>query len=74
MSDNCEDSKKVLNRCTKCNKNIELMSFLCKCNNNFCIKHRFPDSHNCSFNYKLEAKEQLKDANPIIAPQKVIDI
>ena len=55
-------------------KKIELMSFLCKCEKNFCIKHRFSDSHDCSFNYKLEAKEQLKDANPIIAPQKVINI
>ena len=47
-------SKKLSELCNQCNKKIGLMSFTCKCENNFCIKHRFPDSHDCSFDYKLE--------------------
>ena len=47
------------------------MPFSCKCLNNFCIQHKYPDSHNCTFDYKAAGKEQLKKANPIINPEKI---
>jgi predicted nucleic acid binding AN1-type Zn finger protein len=62
------------NRCYICNKNLKLMPFTCKCSHNFCNLHRYPDTHNCEFDFKAQAKEQLKKANPIINPEKIKNI
>lgn len=53
-----------------CNKRI-LIHFECKCNNFFCIKHRYPEVHNCNFNYIEHNKEKLKINNPLIIGSKI---
>ncbi len=34
-----------------CNKKLKLIQFKCKCNKVFCMKHKMPEIHNCSFDY-----------------------
>ena len=58
-------------RCECCKSKTGLMSFTCSCNKEFCIKCRYPEEHNCSFNYKLKEKENLLKNNPLIIPIKV---
>ena len=62
-----------LNKCyiMECNKKLLLTSIKCKCNNTFCDKHRYPESHNCSFNYKLNIMKKLRDNNPQILDKKI---
>lgn len=53
----CKNNNKVAIHCLKCNKN-------------FCLKHRFPDTHNCSSldrdnkNYKNNLKSTNKNNKP----------
>lgn len=45
-------------RCHKkdCNKRLGLMVFKCNCcEEEFCVKHRIPEEHNCDNNYRLIA-------------------
>lgn len=60
-------------RCAICRKKIGLMSFKCKCDpcQDFCIKHRYPEDHMCTFDYKSLAKERLVETNPVIAHSKI---
>ncbi len=41
-------------RCSyeNCNKKLKLIHFKCKCNMIFCMKHKMPEIHNCSFDYR----------------------
>ena len=34
-------------RCSFCNKKLNLISFSCKCEGKFCDKHRYTHTHNC---------------------------
>lgn len=58
-------------RCGMCNKKLNIMSFTCKCNKNFCLNHQLPELHKCLFNFKDLAKDQIKKCNPIIQPSKI---
>jgi len=60
-------------KCNKCKKNI-LISFECKCNSIFCINHKNPELHNCTFNFKENGKNELIKNNPKITFTKVIKI
>lgn len=69
-----EEPKKVqenTSRCWICNKKIGLTGFKCKCEYYFCPTHRYSDRHDCPFDYKNQAKEQLAQANPKIEFSKV---
>jgi len=69
-----DNSNTIIKLCMKCNKKLYTMEFKCKCNEYFCIKHRYSDSHNCTYDYKNSNKEYLKKSNPIIIPKKLDDI
>lgn len=47
-------------RCDQCNKKVGLMGQKCKCERVFCISHLHAEEHSCTFDYKAEAKENLK--------------
>ena len=61
-------------RCSFCNKKLKMIHFNCKCNHKFCILHQNPHSHNCSFNNKKLCQETIKNNNPQMIHQKVIQI
>jgi predicted nucleic acid binding AN1-type Zn finger protein len=47
-------------KCNKCKKKTGMMEFKCDCNKIFCIKCRYPEEHNCDFNYNIKGKDELK--------------
>ena len=61
---------KEIERCGLCNKKISLVKFTCKCQKSFCMKHRYPDDHNCEFDFKEEHKKKLETDNPKLESDK----
>lgn len=62
-----------MERCKNCRKKT-LMMCPCTCKQNFCIKCRMPETHNCSFDYKKAYQELLKLKNPKVEGKKVESI
>ena len=50
--------------------NTALLS-VCYCDNYYCHKHRFPEYHNCTFDYKSKQRDELKKKMPVIVADKV---
>ena len=65
-----------MNICENCNKKISgLIIYKCKCNYiKLCNNCKFPENHNCNYDYKLEHKNKLIIQNPLILPKKVESI
>uniref|UniRef100_A0A8K9XST3 Zinc finger AN1-type containing 6 n=1 Tax=Oncorhynchus mykiss TaxID=8022 RepID=A0A8K9XST3_ONCMY len=68
-SDQPKAAKK--NRCFSCRKKVGLTGFDCRCGNVFCSMHRYSDVHNCTFNYKADAAEKIRKANPVCVGEKI---
>lgn len=68
--------KKATPRCCAlgCKKKIGLLSFQCKCGLSFCVKHKLPELHNCTFNHKSEGVLSLKQKLVKVASNKIIPI
>ncbi|XP_022922385.1 zinc finger A20 and AN1 domain-containing stress-associated protein 1-like [Cucurbita moschata] len=61
----------VLNRCRSCNKKVGLMGFRCKCERTFCGIHRYPEKHDCCYDFKSIGREEIAMANPVVKADKV---
>jgi len=61
-------------RCNKCCKKIGLTGIQCRCDKHFCSAHRYPEEHECPFDYRTKAKEELVKQNPRVIATKVIPI
>ncbi|CAA7018594.1 unnamed protein product [Microthlaspi erraticum] len=59
------------NRCLSCNKKVGVMGFKCKCGSTFCGSHRYPEKHECSFDFKEVGRDAIAKANPVIKADKV---
>jgi predicted nucleic acid binding AN1-type Zn finger protein len=46
-----ETTKSKKQRCFMCKKKF-LIVIPCKCEQHFCMKHKDPETHDCSFNFK----------------------
>ena len=57
-------------KCDKCKKK-SLIMFDCKCNKKFCCIHKYPETHDCSYDFKLEGINKIIENNPKITPNKV---
>ena len=57
-------------RCEKCRKKT-IIEFTCRCEKKFCSRCRYPDEHDCTFDYKAYAKEKLKINNPLVINNKI---
>ena len=64
----------VKQRCYNCNKKTGLITILCKCNQNFCIKCKNPEQHNCTFNFKEYEKKILEKNMIKVIKKKIQDI
>ena len=51
-------------RCNECKKKI-IIYFICKCSNNYCIKHSFFKDHKCEFKEDLFKIEIIKQEHKI---------
>ena len=45
--------------------------FPCRCQRVFCAKHRHPELHACTFDYKEEGRRLLEKANPVVTFPKL---
>lgn len=63
---------KPSNRCfySDCKKKLLLSDQACKCKERYCMAHRMPEEHACSFDYKAAGKALLTAANPKVDGQK----
>lgn len=55
--------KKKLKRCSYigCKKKLKLTDVTCKCSFTFCMLHRLPESHKCTYDYVAEGKKHLEN-------------
>lgn len=70
-SQGTEGPSKPANRCGTCNKKVGLTGFACKCGSTFCGVHRYPEKHECTYDFKGEAREAISKANPVVKGDKV---
>lgn len=63
--------KSMATRCLSCNKKVGVTGFKCKCGSTFCGAHRYPESHECEFDFKGGAREAIAKANPVVKADKV---
>uniref|UniRef100_A0A0A9HH50 AN1-type domain-containing protein n=1 Tax=Arundo donax TaxID=35708 RepID=A0A0A9HH50_ARUDO len=66
-----EPPKLPSNRCLTCCKKVGLTGFQCRCGGTFCSMHRYIDSHECTFDYKKVAREQIAKQNPVVIAEKI---
>ncbi len=43
----------------ECKRKLALTDITCKCDNRYCISHRHPESHSCTFDYKASGLAHL---------------
>lgn len=72
MSDGNNNKSKTgsQNRCAKCLKKSHML-IKCSCELQFCLSCRFPDQHECSYDFKKERDEKLRKENPPISAEKI---
>jgi predicted nucleic acid binding AN1-type Zn finger protein len=70
------EKKSNLNRCCfdGCTKKMGLIPFVCRCEKEYCMKHRIPEAHNCNFDYKKDGKRKLEEQNQCVAFEKILKI
>ena len=56
----------------ECNKKLQLTDFKCKCNSTYCSKHRLPETHNCTFDYKTSGRYLLDKQNQPCIAKKIL--
>ncbi|ESW27605.1 hypothetical protein PHAVU_003G216400 [Phaseolus vulgaris] len=62
---------KPTNRCGGCNRKVGLTGFLCKCGITFCGVHRYPEKHQCTYDFKSAGREEIAKQNPVIKADKI---
>ncbi|GAU45038.1 hypothetical protein TSUD_107330 [Trifolium subterraneum] len=70
-SDVVEEKPMKQNRCMTCRKRVGLTGFKCKCGMMLCGTHRYPEQHDCEFDFKGLGKEQIAKANPVVKGEKL---
>ncbi|GMJ06164.1 hypothetical protein like AT1G12440 [Hibiscus trionum] len=71
VADHKPTEQKAANRCFVCRKRVGLTGFKCRCESTFCGEHRYPEKHECSFDFKGVGREAIAKANPMIKADKV---
>lgn len=62
------------NGCWSCKKKVAFakqISNKCRCGRVFCDQHRQAEAHNCEFDYKVEGRERIEQANPLVRADKI---
>ncbi|KAF5175438.1 Zinc finger a20 and an1 domain-containing stress-associated protein [Thalictrum thalictroides] len=66
-----ETNSGVKNRCLSCNKKVGLTGFKCRCGDTFCSLHRYPEKHECTFDFKVLGRDAIEKANPVVKADKL---
>ncbi|VFQ72364.1 unnamed protein product [Cuscuta campestris] len=59
------------NRCRSCQRKVGVVGFDCRCGYTFCGTHRYPETHDCTFDFKGKGRNAIAMANPVIKPDKI---
>ena len=62
---------KTNKRCPVCRKKITITAFACRCGVRFCPQHRYPETHNCTFDFQTNDRQKLKDSLVSVNSNKV---
>ncbi|XP_054824375.1 zinc finger A20 and AN1 domain-containing stress-associated protein 1-like [Prosopis cineraria] len=62
---------KAANRCSSCDKKVGLGGFTCKCGSTFCGTHRYPEKHECTYDFKISGRDAIAKANPVVKAPKL---
>lgn len=67
------NNKKKSKRCSfiGCKKKLKLTDVTCKCSFTFCVHHRLPESHKCTYDYVAEGKNKLKNQLTKVSHNKI---
>ncbi|CAJ2660171.1 unnamed protein product [Trifolium pratense] len=71
VEEKAEEKPLKQNRCMTCRKRVGLTGFKCKCGMMLCGTHRYPEQHDCEFDFKGLGREQIKKANPVVKGEKL---
>jgi len=52
-----------------CPRKVALVAQPCRCTKRFCSRHRMPDAHACTYDYKEAGRKQLAETWVPQAPQ-----
>ena len=65
------NNKVSLNKCylNDCKSKLKLTDLSCKCSQRFCSKHRLPEYHSCSYDFKKDKINLVK-----VVAEKIIPI
>ena len=58
-------------RCDQCKKKLSLTDVACKCDKSFCMAHRHPELHACTFDFVKENQIRLERLNPRVVANKL---
>jgi Ubiquitin family/AN1-like Zinc finger/A20-like zinc finger len=58
-------------RCFKCNRRVGFTIILCRCGYSFCGRCRYPQEHECTYDYKAHGNKILSEANPSVKADKM---
>lgn len=56
----CNEKRKEKKKCFECKKKVGFLGIECRCGNIFCNLHRYPENHNCSFDFKSHDRNELR--------------
>lgn len=57
-------------KCSECKRKTP-MCVTCKCERTLCFECRYPEDHECTFDYRAEQKEKLVTENPVVKTEKL---
>lgn len=57
-------------RCWTCKRKVGITGIECRCKFVFCGKHRYPDEHDCSFDFKQQHRRKLEKENQRVEGSK----
>ena len=66
------DESKKKKRCKSCNKKVGVTGFKCQCGDLFCGKHRYPEEHSCTVDYKQIGRQLIQKQNPLCKTYKLL--
>lgn len=59
--------------CSQCKRKYPL-NMKCKCEKVVCLNCRYPESHDCSFDYQKVNQEKIKKDNPVVTSEKLAKV
>lgn len=65
--------KFVTNKCPTCGKKPNMLGIVCKCGGKFCMEHRMPEEHQCTYDFKTQYREKLLEKLTKSVAPKIIE-